>query len=350
MNTRYLPGVALRGQKGKRATSLYLDIHVNGTRKREYLRLYLVGDTALDKRTLAVAEDLRLRRFQDIYFARSGQNSVSAYADEDAITYISDLARIRGRNWQTLVSHLRRMFTGSVPFYRVTTEWVEQFRDNLAAKGLSANTINAYMDVLTTALNLAVEHNRLASNPCSRVHRPKRTTTARVHLTTTELERLADATCEHREVKEAFLFACCTGLRISDVRRLSSRDVHEDGVHVYQKKTGDFTHIPLSETASRLLSKRSLRDKEHPLFGLPASDTCVNKHLKHWARSAGITKHITTHTARHTFATLLVERHVDIYTIQQLLGHRDIRMTQRYAKLLLEQKRHAVGCLPTFNV
>lgn len=72
----------------------------------------------------------------------------------------------------------------------------------------------------------------------------------------------------------------------------------------------------------------------------------MNVRLCQWVLKAGITKHITFHCARHIHATLLLANEADIYTVSKLLGHRKIRTTQIYAKVMYESKRKAVDKLP----
>ncbi len=75
---------------------------------------------------------------------------------------------------------------------------------------------------------------------------------------------------------------------------------------------------------------------------LPSTVT-VNILLKPWAKSAGIDKHVTFHTARHTFATMMLTLGADLYTTSKLLGHTDVRMTQIYAKIINRKKDEAVN-------
>ena len=69
-------------------------------------------------------------------------------------------------------------------------------------------------------------------------------------------------------------------------------------------------------------------------------------HIQQWVKDAGINKHITWHSGRHTFATMALSSGVDLYTVSKLLGHREIRTTQIYAKLIDKKKDGAVDNLP----
>ena len=68
-----------------------------------------------------------------------------------------------------------------------------------------------------------------------------------------------------------------------------------------------------------------------------------NEHLKKWLQKAGITKEITFHCFRHTYATLQLSLGTDLYTVSKMLGHREIKTTQVYAKIIDKQKREAAN-------
>ena len=75
----------------------------------------------------------------------------------------------------------------------------------------------------------------------------------------------------------------------------------------------------------------------------------TNEILPKWAEQAGIKKHITFHTARHTHATMLLTLGVDLYTVSKLLGHTNIQTTQIYAKLVDESKKKAIDLIPNIT-
>lgn len=85
------------------------------------------------------------------------------------------------------------------------------------------------------------------------------------------------------------------------------------------------------------MPERGDKTPDDRVFDLP-STMIVNKRLKPWAEAAGISKHFTFHTARHTFATMMLTLGADLYTTSKLLGHTDVRMTQVYAKIVNKKK------------
>ena len=110
---------------------------------------------------------------------------------------------------------------------------------------------------------------------------------------------------------------------------------------VVMKKTATPIYIPLSANALAWMPERT--DDESCVFaGLPTEPT-VNKILGMWAKSAGIDKHLTFHTSRHTFGTLMMTVGADLYTTCKLMGHSDVRTTQIYAKIVDSKKIEAVN-------
>ena len=111
------------------------------------------------------------------------------------------------------------------------------------------------------------------------------------------------------------------------------------------KKTQEPLYVPLSQRALDYLPERGNSTDEDNVFLCLTTDSRLNKHVAQLAASAGIKKHVTFHTARHTFATLLLTEGADLYTTSKLLGHTDISTTQIYAKIVDEKKQEAVSLL-----
>jgi Site-specific recombinase XerD len=81
-------------------------------------------------------------------------------------------------------------------------------------------------------------------------------------------------------------------------------------------------------------------------YDLQSKSANTREQLNRWCAKAGINKKISFHTARHTFATMLLTLDVDLYTVSKLLGHKDIKTTQIYAKIIDKKKRDAVNKIP----
>ena len=108
-----------------------------------------------------------------------------------------------------------------------------------------------------------------------------------------------------------------------------------------QKKTGGMETLPISKQATDLMGERG--EPTAKVFPNLRYSAYHNKHLYQWIGAAGITKNITFHCFRHTFATLQLLKGTDLYTVSKLLGHKDIKTTQIYAKIVDKMKREAVN-------
>lgn len=152
------------------------------------------------------------------------------------------------------------------------------------------------------------------------------------YLTEAELERIKSVSLSKLEdrSRDIFLLGVYTGLRYSDIIRLSISNLIEDNGVLWlkgvQQKTRNEYAVVLSEQALAILDKRQWKMKEHP--------TTLNLNLKSIAAKCGIHKQLTMHMSRHTFATRAISKGVRMEVVSKMLGHTDIKMTQLYAKVL----------------
>ena len=164
-------------------------------------------------------------------------------------------------------------------------------------------------------------------------------------LTVEELERMTVktfATERLSQVRDIFLFSCFTGLAYADLQKLKRSEVSTgiDGgkwIFTRRQKTDTASRIPLLPIAQQILD----RYVDHPLClkkdkVLPIlSNQKMNQYLKEIADVCQIGKHLTFHIARHTFATTItLSNGVPIETVSKMLGHRNLKTTQHYAKIL----------------
>ena len=159
-------------------------------------------------------------------------------------------------------------------------------------------------------------------------------------LSVEELYKLAETPCKKPILKTASLFSCMTSLRILSLCWEDIVDYSAGGkcVHIITQKNKAEDIIPISEEALGLIGYNS--EKKGLVFkGLMRSWTQIP--MKEWIRSAGITKNITFHSYRRTFATLQAAAGTDIRTIQSIMAHKSITTTQRYIKVVDANKREA---------
>ena len=143
-------------------------------------------------------------------------------------------------------------------------------------------------------------------------------------------------------VRDMFVFSCYTGLAYSDVEKLSKSDITigidgKQWINIKRTKTNTRSSIPLLPIAKDILNRYAYHpevvrsDKLIPVF----SNQKSNAYLKEIAMLCGITKPLTTHLARHTFATTItLTNGVPIESVSKMLGHKSLRTTQHYAKIV----------------
>lgn len=165
----------------------------------------------------------------------------------------------------------------------------------------------------------------------------------REYLSLEELNILAKTPCDDI-LKRAALFSALTGMRHSDIQKLKWSEVEEYNggyrLNFTQQKTKGVEYMPISPQAYKLCGERK-KDGELLVFaGLP-DPSWISRPLERWVKASGITKHITFHGFRHTYATLQLAAGTDLYTISKMLTHSNVGTTQVYADVVNDLKRKA---------
>lgn len=322
--------------------SLYLDIYHHGKRTYDYLKLYLTGDRQQDTETRRIAETIRSKR--EIELQASEHGIMPAHVRQaNFVEYFKALKEEKNHSsWNATYLQLKEYTGGHLAFGALTPEKVEGFRNYLLGK-VGANTAHLYFSKFKAALSRAVREGKLVKSPAANVQGIKQEDSERVFLTLDDLRKLEKAACPNSETKRAFLFACYTGLRISDVRALRWGMIHNNQIEYRQKKTSRVEYLPLSTAAQKYLGEPG--EPDTPVFNLPTHAPIYHA-LTKWAQKAGVTKSISFHVSRHTFATLVLTHGGDLYTVSKLLGHASVRTTEVYGKIVDEKKRAAVELIP----
>jgi site-specific recombinase XerD len=341
-------------------TQLYLDIYRQGARRVEALFM-LDGDRFQNRETLKMAETIRAKRELDLQSEMHGitgaynrKSSFIKYLEQEREKRISKNTR---RTWHQAIEHFGNLAGELVTFGDLNRELFEKFKTYLlnTAK-LSPNSAQVYLARIKTALHQAVRDNLIPANPASDTVIKKRDRLP-VFLTIEEIRKLDRTPCSNDQVRKAFIFGCFTGLRYSDVDRLTWDQVRDGYLLFTQQKTDGAERLPLSSQAQKILEEQKdvkknprLRRQlpENIVFYLP-SQGGLDRHLKKWAEAAEIGKVISFHKSRHSFATLSLSAGIDIYTVSKLLGHKNIQTTQIYAKVIDEKKKQAIEMLPTLE-
>jgi integrase len=263
-------------------------------------------------------------------------------------------------NWKSALKHLKAYAGDSVPFRMVDVQFCEGFKNHLqktarttTGKHLGSSSVASYFVKLRAALRLAVKKGFLLQNPALEVETPRIKETPREYLTQSELQAVAQTPCRYEVLKRAFLFSCLTGMRWSDIVKLQWKDVRKnaDGtwqVVFNQRKTDGLQYHFINAQAKDLLGQE-MGPQDRIFIGLTYS-AYLNTELTRWMVAAGITKHITFHCGRHTYAVLHLSLGGDIYTLSELLGHKELRTTEIYAKIIDQKKIDAANRLPLLQI
>ena len=204
------------------------------------------------------------------------------------------------------------------------------------------NTTVKYLRNLSKVVNLAKTRGLIQTNPIDLLPL-KMQTVEREFLTQDELKRLEEkqiGISRLEQVRDIFLFCCLTGLAYVDVASLSMENIVEgkrgrQWLRKARNKTNNMCNIPLLRPALRILEKYAeYRAATGRLLPVPSNQK-MNAYLKELATLCGITKNLTTHCARHTFATTVtLANGASLENVSKMLGHSSVRMTQHYAKIL----------------
>ena len=360
--------------------SLYLDLYHNGRREYEYLKLYLIpersrADKETNKQTMKLAEAIKAKRIVDYQNGKFGfhqpENEIKFFDYYKAMCEKRRGApESRGNwgNWYSCLKHLEIYEKNKdITFDEITPEWVQGFKDYLEndAKAwapryereleyhkLSRNSKLSYFNKLRACIHQALADGVISDNPLRGVDNFKAEESKRMYLTIDEIKAITAADCPAPGVKRAFLFSCLTGLRRSDIMKMTWSEVHKQGEYTRiifkQKKTSGQEYIDITPQAAELLGER--RNPTDLVFNDFLTASATNHAIKVWMLRAGITKEITFHCARHTFAVMMLDIGTDIYTVSKLLGHRELSTTQIYAKVLDKTKQAAVMNIPDIGL
>jgi len=363
-----------RKQSKKGKISLYLEYY-KGTiktdegktkvlRDYEYLDLYLKDnpqtkqERQTNKETLELAKSIKAKRELEIKNSQHGFKRTGSQ-NADFVAFFKKQRDKRSdnentySNWDSSIKQFIDYAGEQVPFKLIDEAFCEGFKDHLCnvkkASGdtLATSTISSYFNKFRGALRQATKQKVIPSNPALDVELPTVRTPKREHLTAEELKAVSKEECRYPVLKDAFMFACLTGLRWSDCQKLTWSQIVESEhgwrVIFHQQKTKGLQYHDIPENAIQYLGDREA-DDERVFKGLKYS-TYMNVALQRWMMKAGITKNITFHCARHTYAILQLQFGADIYTVSKLLGHKNLKTTQIYADILDKKKKEAVNRL-----
>lgn len=340
-------------------------------RVSERLGLYLwrtprsAQERRMNKETLEIAKRLRFERGQEMLENAEGyrlkknrtvnfhdwyDSFVERYTKSDK----NKLSRVHELFREYLEENHGSLATTMKP-EQLSRDMIRGFTDYLQSRfnGETPHTLYARFKKVIKA---AVDKDVLRKNPCEGISiKIDKNKITKDILSLDEIQRLIETRNdkENPNIRRAFIFCLYCGLRWCDVKDLtySCVDYSNRVIRFEQNKTKGRSSasgvvIPLNDGLLDLIERG---ERSERIFPLPSHTMCL-KALRRWVKRAGIDKHITWHCARHSFATNILSRGANIKTVASLLGHSDLRHTEKYTRTVDSLKAAAINSLPELKI
>ena len=338
--------------------------------RREYLSLFLVPkpkssiEKALNSENLYKAEIIRGNRFNEvnkeqIYTPFELERiHIKEVGEKSFIHYLKHTAESRTGNnadiWKYAIIHFEMFLKNEdILMQDIDVTIIEDFRAYLLKakclrkknQFLAQNTALSYFNKIKATLRKAYKKGLLQTDVNAAIEGIKEQESQRNFLTMEEAVRLVNTPCKKEIVKRVSLFSLLTGIRYSDISKLTWEEVQhskQEGYYIRfkQQKTDRPVTLPISEEALEFLGERRM---EHGKIFLNLKKWDFDRMIPIWIKDAAIEKHITFHCFRHTYATLQMAAGTDIFTVSKMLGHKNIKTTQIYTKIIDEKKRETTN-------
>jgi len=344
--------------------NIYFDLSLNGRRKKIYLGIFIKPENFLkEKQRVSSREknskDINLlieRELSKIYAIELEYRLKNKHLDIDTLIkeyrnpsdhidfirfYEKELNKQKGvlkkgtyRQQKSTLNFLKR-WKGQILFHEINKDLINELiaiqknklKNSDAVVWTMLKNIKKYLHIANDqGIHTELTYNQIKVKP---------TNSNRTFLSKEEIRQLYAYYISgfipesHKNVLGRFLFSVFTGLRISDVQKLTRKNIHDGVIFVAAEKTGKIQQIPLNESAKKFID---LEDAN--LFKGKYTDQHINRILKEIQRVLKIRKKLTFHVARHTFATQWLLNGGDVVNLKEALGHSSIRETMIYVHLV----------------
>ena len=322
----------------RKGNSWFIDYYVHGRRKREKAgpnkRL---AELALEKRKIQIAEGrfLDVKKGERVTFDEIAQDFLS-YSRNNKSSYVRDVV---------IVKNLEGFFGGK-RLTEITPILIEQYKGKRLKERKAPATVNREVGCLKCMFNWAIKNDKAVENPVKRVNLLKEDNTRTRYLSRGEIRRLLDACPEC--LRRIVICALLTGMRRGEILSLKWDDVNlsQGIILVKHTKTGRIREIPICGLLERVFLECSKNTDGIYVF--------CNEQAKSYRRIDTFFQSVVKrtniqdfcfHDLRHTAASYMVMLGIDLATVKDILGHRKIDMTLRYAHLAPVHKREAMEIL-----
>lgn len=302
------------------------------------------------------AEGYRLKKDKDINFYDWYDGFVGSYTKTDK----NKLRRAKELFMECMEKTPEfKKYAQRIAPDQVTKEMIVAFTEYLQNK-FNGETPHTLYSRFKKVILVAVERDVMRKNPCRGVSiKIDKNKLTKDILSLEEIQRLIAThyTGENPDIRRAFIFCLYCGLRWCDVKDLtfanvdySNRLLKFEQAKTKGHSTASGVVIPLNEGLLKLIGEpKEGKGKDSIIFPLPSHTMCL-KALRHWVKRAEIDKHITWHCARHSFATNILSNGANIKVVASLLGHSDLRHTEKYTRAVDALKQEAINSLPELTI
>jgi integrase/recombinase XerD len=257
--------------------------------------------------------------------------------------FAKDNARYGNRSLACSLSAFKK-FLGKdfISAIDISENLCERFR-NYLLDNLSGETPADYFMRFKRVMRAATKAGYFRVNPVADVKAKAHPSGKKEILDAEEYKKLMKTYCSNHEIKKAAILSLYTGLRWCDIEPLKWPSIKEETIVITQEKTNVPLEIPLHPIAKKIIGER----RDGKVFYLPTQDG-ANKVLGGWVRSAGIDKHITWHSLRHSMSVLLQDGGTDAATVAGMLGHTTTKYVHKtYQRYKLSSAAKAITTLPS---
>jgi len=357
--------VEIREKKLKdNKVSLYLDIYNDGERTYQFLKLYLFKSPKNKEERSANSETMRKANAMLVKVENDliNNNDIAQGFKKSNILFLDYFKNVTEQKKKSAGNYGAWDSTYKIllKYYNGKKVKISDLKDNdlvlikryilngyktKSDVNLSQNAALAYFNKVKACLNQAFDERLINDKIGARAKAIKGEETRRQYLFEEEIELIEKTKCDSQILKNAFLFSIYTGLRWSDINNLTWDQIKFTAnsgysLHFNQQKTKGVEYLPIPNKALTFVGELQ-NNSERVFKGLKYS-AWHNLKIREWMMNAGITRKITFHSARHTYATLLLTKKIDIYVVSNMLGHKNIKTTQVYAKVVDQRKIEAI--------
>ena len=309
--------------------------------------------TELQQENEPVTATVVQQRFYGINPKRKKEKTIleviQAHNDEAEKLIGKDYTKTTVYRYKSMMRYLGEMIkkeynVDDLPLSEFTGEVIRAYEVFLKTeKDLCQNTLIRYMKALKKITNRCIANDWIKKDPFVGI-KFKEVPTEPDFLTIEELNRIYECEpgCKRLEVvRDIFLMSAFTGLAFSDVSQLAPEHIVRDNagnlwIRKHRQKTRQISNIPLLDIPAAILKKYEGNKKaaqKGVLLPVPANQV-MNRYLKEIATICKIDKYLTTHVARHTYATVCLSQGVSLKNVSKMLGHASVKMTEHYARVL----------------